>query len=123
MFPVLKVFGLLPCPFSKSGGGPLSIVIDSGGVVLFACREELDGGVSPNSELLSRRLVLSCVHFGDFDLSLEVCSQLCPLWSEGLAMTTPGSIELDEPGSFVAIDVVFEVAVSEDNHVALVNAS
>ncbi len=61
--------------------------------------EELEGWVSSNFVFLSEFAFLSSVDLAELDGRLlfgQDAGSLCVLWSEGLAVTAPGGIELNK---------------------------
>lgn len=56
------------------------------------------------------------IDFGYLCHSLHPCGKLSPLRPEGLAMPTPGSIELEQPGIFRLVDSRLKgVGIKDDN--------
>lgn len=81
---------------------------------LLAVFEVLDRGVTFNTEFLGECLVLSRVDLSEFHFTFQVGSCLVPLGLKSLAVTAPGSVELDHPDVFGIVDSVIEVGVSQN---------
>ena len=72
--------------------------------------EDLQGGVSTNSKALAELLLLSAINLGNGSNTLQLGGSLLVLGGKAFAVSTPGSIELDQEGAVLgegSVEAVF----------------
>jgi len=74
----------------------------------------LDGGETTDTKLLGQLLLDSAVNLGNMELALGLLAQLLPGGSKTLAVTTPGSKELDKPNALTGL--LLKVLIGENLH-------
>lgn len=91
-----------------------SLVVD--GALVFTLGEELDGGESTDSVLLSEIAVLVAVELGNNDIILDLAGELFPSGDHTLAMTAPRGVEFDEDVLIGSLDDLIEVIRSKSDN-------
>lgn len=68
-------------------------------------------------EGLCNSLVLSRIYFGKFHFPFHLSGGCVPFWLKCFAVAAPRSVEFHHPNIFGSVNSLFEVRVSQDNHI------
>ena len=83
----------------------------------FAIVPVQDTGVALDLELRGELRLLCGINLGKLDFSLQLGGSLVPLRLEILAVTTPGSIELNHPDVFRAQDSPIKGGIGQNDNI------
>lgn len=101
----------------QTGSRTFTVVVDHTSTVLEATLEQLDGRITLNLILTSEISIHCGIHLREVNLALHCGSSLDPLRSKGLAVATPGSVELDHPDVLAIHDHALKVVVRQHDHI------